>query len=61
MFIESVITKWKLGPFDRHDSSLVVAKIPVHFSVATWWSPGRHPAPVGKYLVSMNKLSKAGT
>ncbi|HSB55375.1 MAG TPA: Sec-dependent nitrous-oxide reductase, partial [Gemmatimonadales bacterium] len=59
MFIESVITKWKLGPFDGNDSALVVAKIPVHFSVGHLVVAGgdtRHP--VGKYLVSMNKLSK---
>jgi len=59
MFIESVITKWKMGPFDGHDSSLVVAKIPVHFSVGHLVVAGgdtRHP--VGKYLVSLNKLSK---
>jgi nitrous-oxide reductase len=59
LFIESAIAKWKLGPFDGHDSSLVVAKIPVHFSVGHLVVAGgdtRHP--YGKYLVSMNKLSK---
>ena len=33
LFVESAIAKWKMGPFDGHDSSLVVAKIPVNFSV----------------------------
>jgi len=59
LFIESAVAKWKLGPFDGHDSSLVVAKIPVHFSVGHIVAAGgdtRHP--YGKYLVSMNKLSK---
>jgi nitrous-oxide reductase len=59
MFIESVITKWKLGPFDGNDSALVTAKIPVHFSVGhlvTAHGDARHPH--GKYLVSLNKLSK---
>jgi nitrous-oxide reductase len=59
LFVESAIAKWKLGPFDGHDSALVVAKIPVHFSVGhlvTAHGDARHP--VGRYLISMNKLSK---
>jgi nitrous-oxide reductase len=59
LFIESAVAKWKLGPFDGHDSALVVGKIPVHFSVGHLVVAGgdtRHP--YGKYLVSMNKLSK---
>ncbi len=59
LFIESAVAKWKLGPFDGHDSALVVAKIPVHYSVGHLVVAGgdtRHP--YGKYLVSMNKLSK---
>ncbi len=59
MFIESAVAKWKLGPFDGHDSALVVAKMPVHFSVGHLVTAGgdqRHPW--GQYLVSMNKLSK---
>ncbi len=59
LFVESAIAKWKMGPFDGHDSSLVVAKIPVNFSVGHLVVAGgdtRHP--VGRYLVSMNKLSK---
>ncbi|HJR17683.1 MAG TPA: cupredoxin domain-containing protein, partial [Gemmatimonadales bacterium] len=52
-------TKWKLGPFNGNDSALVTAKIPVHFSVGhlvTAHGDTRHPH--GKYLISMNKLSK---
>jgi nitrous-oxide reductase len=59
LFVESAVAKWKLGPFDGHDSALVVAKIPVHYSVGHLVVAGgdtRHP--YGKYLVSMNKLSK---
>jgi nitrous-oxide reductase len=59
LFVESAIAKWKLGPFDGHDSALVVAKIPVNFSVGhlvTAHGDARHP--VGRYLISMNKLSK---
>jgi len=59
LFIESAVAKWKVGPFDGHDSALVVAKVPVHFSVGHLVVAGgdtRHP--YGQYLVSMNKLSK---
>ncbi len=59
LFVESAVAKWKLGPFDGHDSALVVAKIPVHFSVGhivAAHGDTRHP--VGRYLISMNKLSK---
>lgn len=59
LFVESAIAKWKLGPFDGHDSALVVAKIPVHYSVGHLVVAGgdtRHP--FGRFLVSMNKLSK---
>jgi nitrous-oxide reductase len=59
LFVESAIAKWKLGPFDGHDSALVVSKIPVHYSVGhlvTAHGDARHP--VGRYLISMNKLSK---
>lgn len=59
LFVESAVAKWKLGPFDGHDSALVVAKIPVHFSVGhivAAHGDARHPA--GRYLISMNKLSK---
>ncbi|HXF95259.1 MAG TPA: Sec-dependent nitrous-oxide reductase [Gemmatimonadales bacterium] len=59
LFVESAVAKWKLGPFDGNDSALVVAKIPVHFSVGhivTAHGDTRHP--VGRYLISMNKLSK---
>ncbi|MBI1966602.1 MAG: Sec-dependent nitrous-oxide reductase [Gemmatimonadetes bacterium] len=59
LFVESAIAKWKLGPFTGNDSALVVAKIPVHFAVGhlvTAHGDTRHP--VGRYLISMNKLSK---
>ncbi len=59
LFIESVVAKWKLGPFDGNDSALVVAKIPVHFSIGhlvTAHGDTRNPA--GRYLVALNKLSK---
>src|SRR3990172_3643512 len=58
LFLESAIAKWKLGPFDGHDSALVVAKIPVHYNVGhlvAAHGDARHPQ--GRYLVSMNKLS----
>jgi len=59
LFVESAIAKWKLGPFDGHDSALVVAKIPVHFSVGHLVAAhGDTRHPVGRYLISMNKLSK---
>ncbi len=59
LFVESAVAKWKLGPFDGNDSALVVAKIPVHYSVGhivAAHGDTRHP--VGRYLISMNKLSK---
>jgi len=59
LIVESAVAKWKLGPFDGHDSALVGAKIPVNFSVGhlvTAHGDARHP--VGRYLISMNKLSK---
>ncbi len=59
LFVESAVAKWKLGPFEGHDSALVVAKVPVHFSVGHIVVAGgdtRHP--FGKWLISMNKLSK---
>ncbi|MGH7675966.1 MAG: Sec-dependent nitrous-oxide reductase [Gemmatimonadales bacterium] len=59
LFIESAVAKWKLGPFNGNDSALVTAKIPVHYSVGhivAAHGDTRHP--VGRYLISMNKLSK---
>ncbi|MGE5803893.1 MAG: Sec-dependent nitrous-oxide reductase [Gemmatimonadota bacterium] len=59
LFVESAIAKWKLGPFNGNDSALVVAKIPVHFSVGHLVAAhGDTRHPVGRYLISMNKLSK---
>jgi nitrous-oxide reductase len=59
LFVESAVAKWRLGPFNGNDSALVVAKIPVHYSVGhivAAHGDTRHP--VGRYLISMNKLSK---
>ena len=59
LFVESAIAKWKLGPFNGNDSALVVAKIPVHFSVGHLVAAhGDTRHPVGRYLISLNKLSK---
>jgi len=59
LFVESAVAKWKLGPFDGNDSALVVAKIPVHFSIGHLVAAhGDTRHPVGRYLVAMNKLSK---
>ncbi len=58
LFVESAIAKWRLGPFDGNDSALVVARIPVHYNVGhlvVAHGDARHP--IGRYLVSMNKLS----
>ena len=59
LFVESAVAKWKLGPFDGNDSALVVAKIPVHYSVGhIVASHGDTRHPTGRYLIAMNKLSK---
>ena len=58
LFVESAIAKWRFGPFDGHDSALVVSKIPVHYNVGHLVAAeGDSRHPVGRYLVSMNKLS----
>jgi nitrous-oxide reductase len=58
LFVESAVAKWRLGPFDGNDSALVVAKIPVHYNVGHLVvAHGDARNPVGRYLVSMNKLS----
>ena len=59
LFVESAVAKWKLGPFNGNDSALVVAKIPVHYSVGhIVASHGDTRHPTGRYLIAMNKLSK---
>ncbi|MGV3532102.1 MAG: Sec-dependent nitrous-oxide reductase, partial [Chthoniobacteraceae bacterium] len=63
MFIDSNITKWKLPPWtdeERKDlSKVVLDKMPVHFSVGHLVVAGSDTKePYGKWLVSMNKLSK---
>jgi nitrous-oxide reductase len=61
LFVESVIAKWKLPPYEKgvDPASLVVDKIPVHFNVGhlvTAHGDTRHPR--GDFLIAMNKLSK---
>ncbi len=63
MFIESVITKWKLPPWsdeDRKDLNRVVLdKIPVHFNIGHLVVAGSDTRePYGRYMVAGNKLSK---
>jgi nitrous-oxide reductase len=63
MFIESVITKWKLPPWNdeqRKDlNKVVVDKIPVHFNIGHLVVAGSDTAePYGRYMVAGNKLSK---
>ena len=63
MFIESVVTKWKLPPWNdeqRRDlNKVVVDKIPVHFNIGHLVVAGSDTRqPYGRYLVAGNKLSK---
>ena len=63
MFIESVVTKWSLPPWNdeqRADlNTVVLDKIPVHFNIGHLVVGGSDTRePYGKYLVAMNKLSK---
>lgn len=63
MFIDSNITKWKLPPWTDEEKanleSVVLDKMPVHFSVGHLVVAGSDTRqPYGKWLVSMNKLSK---
>ncbi len=63
MFIESVITKWKLPPWsdeERADlNSVVLDKIPVHFNIGHLSVAGSETRqPYGRYMVAGNKLSK---
>jgi nitrous-oxide reductase len=63
MFIESVITKWKLPPWsdeERADLNRVVLdKIPVHFNIGHLVVAGSDTRePYGRYMVAGNKLSK---
>ena len=53
MFISSEIVKWKLGTWQ------VVDRMPVYYSVGHLMIPGGDSKkPYGKYLVSMNKITK---
>lgn len=63
MFIDSNITKWKLPPWSDEEKnnleSVVLDKMPVHYSVGHLVVAGSDTRqPYGKWLVSMNKLSK---
>ena len=63
MFIESVITKWKMPPWteeERQDlNKVVLDKIPVHFNIGHLTVAGSDTkAPYGRYMVAGNKLSK---
>jgi nitrous-oxide reductase len=63
MFIESVVTKWKLPPWsdeERKDlNKVVLDKIPVHFNIGHLVIGGSDTIePYGRYLVAGNKLSK---
>ena len=53
MFISSEVVKWKLGTWE------VVDRIPVYYSVGHLMIPGGDTKkPYGKYLVSLNKITK---
>jgi nitrous-oxide reductase len=53
MFISSEIVKWKLGTWE------VVDRIPVYYSVGHLMIPGGDSRkPWGKYLISLNKITK---
>jgi nitrous-oxide reductase len=63
LFIDSQISKWKLPPWTDEEkkdlSKVVLDKIPVHYSVGHLVVAGSDTThPYGKWLVSMNKLSK---
>jgi nitrous-oxide reductase len=63
MFIESVVTKWRLPPWSEEDrkdlNRVVVDKIPVHHNIGHLVVGGSDTRqPYGRYLVAMNKLSK---
>lgn len=63
LFIESVVTKWKLPPWTDEQkkdlSKVVVDKIPVHFNIGHLVIGGSDTKePYGRYLVAGNKLSK---
>lgn len=63
MFIESVITKWKLPPWSDDQkkdlNKVVVDKIPVHFNIGHLVVAGSDTKePYGRYMVAGNKLSK---
>jgi nitrous-oxide reductase len=63
MFIESVITKWKMPPWTDEEkkdlNKVVLDKIPVHFNIGHLVVAGSDTVePYGRYMVAGNKLSK---
>jgi nitrous-oxide reductase len=63
LFIESVVTKWRLPPWSNEDRAdlnrAVLDKIPVHHNIGHLVVGGSDTRePYGRYLVAMNKLSK---
>ena len=63
LYIESVVTKWKLPPWTAEEKAdlnkVVLDKIDVHYNIGHLVVGGSDTKkPYGKYLVAMNKLSK---
>ncbi len=63
LFIESVVTKWKMPPWTPEEKAdlnkVVLDKIPVHYNIGHLVIGGSDTKqPYGKYLVAMNKMSK---
>ncbi len=63
LFIDSQVVKWKLPPWSDEEkkdlTKVVLDKIPVHWSIGHLVVAGSDTKhPYGKWLVSMNKLSK---
>jgi nitrous-oxide reductase len=63
LYIESVVTKWKMPPWTPEEKAdlnkAVLDKIPVHYNIGHLVVGGSDTKqPYGKYLVAMNKMSK---
>ncbi|MCU0792374.1 MAG: Sec-dependent nitrous-oxide reductase [Opitutaceae bacterium] len=63
LYIESVVTKWKLPPWTAEEKAdlnkVVLDKIDVHYNIGHLVVGGSDTKkPYGDYLVAMNKLSK---
>ena len=53
MYLSSEITKWKVGTWE------VVDRIPTYYSIGHLMIPGGDTrAPVGKYVIALNKITK---